>query len=256
MKTRKVGAGITILLIIITVPLIGGQIDNEYPKDTKFEKIQTQDLVLTISQSSNLIGVTLSIENTGSEILSDISWSFRHKAAITGTGFFINEKLLNGTIEELGMGDIETFKFIPFGLGNIYYNASVEVNDVSYRTQQRAYLFFVTSVMFKDTYKDITPTETYERWENQEFDLIIDVVGLDIYSAGHLPGAVNYIWADGTLRSKIPDLDPFLTYLVYCHTDPPSTDSAQAMVNAGITDVFRLEGNYAAWKNAGYPIEI
>ena len=102
---------------------------------------------------------------------------------------------------------------------------------------------------------DIKPAEAYERWQNNEFELIIDVVGLDIYSLGHLPGAVNYVWADGTLTSMIPELDPTWTYLVYCHTDPPSTDSAQTMVNAGFENVYRLEGNYAAWKNAGYPIE-
>ncbi len=79
---------------------------------------------------------------------------------------------------------------------------------------------------------------------------------MNIYSLGHLPGAVNYVWADGTLKSKISTLDPDLTYLVYCHTDPPSTDSAQAMVNAGFDNIYRLEGNFAAWKTAGYPIEI
>jgi len=91
--------------------------------------------------------------------------------------------------------------------------------------------------------------------QDNEFDLVIDVVGLDIYSLGHLPGAVNYVWADGTLNSKIPTLDPNWTYLVYCHTDPPSTASAQALVDAGIKDVYRLEGNYRAWVNAGYPVE-
>jgi rhodanese-related sulfurtransferase len=90
---------------------------------------------------------------------------------------------------------------------------------------------------------------------NNTFDLIIDVVGLDIYSLGHLPNAVNYIWADGTLNQQIPTLDKNLTYLVYCHTDPPSTASAQALVNAGITQTYRLEGNYRAWVDAGYPTE-
>ena len=150
---------------------------------------------------------------------------------------------------------METLSFIPFGLGNVYFNASIETNGASYRTQQRAYLFLIAPFLFKDTYKDISPAEAFQRLENNEFDLVIDVVGLDIYSLGHLPGAVNYVWADGSLRNKIPELDPDLTYLVYCHTDPPSTDSAQALVDAGFTDVFRLEGNFAAWKNAGYPIE-
>ena len=90
---------------------------------------------------------------------------------------------------------------------------------------------------------------------NNTFDLIIDVVGLDIYSLGHLPGAVNYVWADGSLNQQIPNLDKNLTYLVYCHTDPPSTASAQALVDAGISKTYRLEGNYASWVDAGYPIE-
>jgi rhodanese-related sulfurtransferase len=102
---------------------------------------------------------------------------------------------------------------------------------------------------------DILPSEAYIKWQNNEFDLIIDVVGLNIYSLGHLPGAVNYVWADGTLNSTIPTLDKNLTYLVYCHTDPPSTASAQAMVNAGFKHIYRLEGNYKAWKDSGYPTE-
>ncbi len=187
--------------------------------------------------------------------MTDVGWSFRSKAAITGTGIFINEKLHTGIIEEIKPDETISTHFLPVGLGNVYFNASAEANGIYYRTQQRAYLIFVLPVRFKDTYKDITPNETYQRWQNQEFDLIIDVVGLDIYNQGHLPGAVNYIWADGTLRNKISELNPHLTYLVYCHTDPPSTESAQALVDAGFTDVFRLEGNYAAWKNADYPIE-
>jgi rhodanese-related sulfurtransferase len=95
----------------------------------------------------------------------------------------------------------------------------------------------------------------YSLWQNGTFDLIIDVVGLDIYEQGHLPGAVNWVWADGTLQEMIPTLDKNGTYLVYCHTDPPSTASAQALINADIEDVYRLEGNYRAWVDAGYPIE-
>jgi rhodanese-related sulfurtransferase len=109
--------------------------------------------------------------------------------------------------------------------------------------------------MYRDTYMDIPPSVAYEKFINNEFDLIIDVVGLDIYSLGHLPGAVNYIWADGTLDEMIPQLDKNLTYLVYCHTDPPSTASAQSMVDAGFDHIYRLEGNYRAWVDAGYPIE-
>ena len=134
-------------------------------------------------------------------------------------------------------------------------NASVEVNGMSVRTQQRAFLFGFIILMYKDTYMDIKPAEAYEKYLNNDFDLIIDVVGLDIYNTGHLPGAVNYVWADGTLKNKIPDLDPSWTYLVYCHTDPPSTASAQLLVDSGFEHIYRLEGNIGAWRDAGYPIE-
>jgi rhodanese-related sulfurtransferase len=102
---------------------------------------------------------------------------------------------------------------------------------------------------------DIKPDVAYEKLMDEEFDLVIDVVGLDIYDLGHLPGAVNFVWADGTLEEMIASLDVEGTYLVYCHTDPPSTASAQALIDAGITKTYRLEGNYAAWVDEGYPIE-
>jgi len=166
-------------------------------------------------------------------------------------------------IDEIGPGEKVTIEFRPFnpetkgpiGLGNLYMNASAESNGISVRTQQRAFIIGFFLIMYRDTYMDIKPPEAYERWQNNEFDLIIDVVGLDIYSLGHLPGAVNYVWADGTLNEMIPTLNQTWTYLVYCHTDPPSTASAQAMVNAGFEHIYRLEGNYKAWKDAGYPIE-
>jgi len=210
-------------------------------------------------------GVNLEIENTGATTLTNVEWSFRSKASIKGSGIFMKEKLRLGVIDEIPVGETITIEFRPFssdpntkspiGFGNLYMNASAKVNGESVRTQQRVVILGLFLIMYRDTYMDIKPDEAYERWQNNEFDLIIDVVGLDIYSLGHLPGAVNYVWADGTLNGKIPELNSSWTYLVYCHTDPPSTSSAQAIVNAGFEHIYRLEGNYAAWKNAGYPIE-
>ncbi len=231
------------------------------------KKIYTQsfenELVLTLNPAPGFLGINIDIENKGTEILNNVKWSFRTKAAISGTGIFIREKLQVGIVDEISPGEIITIKFrpfkienrIPIGFGNIYINASAELDNISFRTQKRAMIFGFFLIMFKETYMDILPAEAYERLQNNEFDLIIDVVGLNIYSLGHLPGAVNYVWADGTLNNTIPTLDKNLTYLVYCHTDPPSTASAQAMVNAGFEHIYRLEGNYKAWKDAGYPIE-
>lgn len=85
-----------------------------------------------------------------------------------------------------------------------------------------------------------------------------DIVILDVspkYAEGHIPGAINYYVGDGTLDKAIPTLDPEKTYLVYCHTDAASTRGAQKLIDAGFTSVYRLEGNYGAWLDAGFPVE-
>jgi rhodanese-related sulfurtransferase len=263
MKNKILGIITTTMIILMSISAIAEINKFGIVYENNITDISDEVISINLEQNSGLLGVDMYISNNGDITLNDVEWSFRYKAAISGTGIFILEKLQTGIISELNSGETISLKFRPFnlqtkspiGFGNLYLNASAVSDENKVRIQKRAFLFSVFIINFRDTYKDISPAETYERWQNQEFDLIIDVVGLDIYSLGHLPGAVNYVWADGTLRSKIPDLDPNLTYLVYCHTDPPSTDSAQALVNAGITDVFRLEGNYAAWRDAGYPTE-
>ena len=254
-----------ILLIMMLSPVISAIGVNNI--DIEGEKTQNlnleDDLSIVIYKPPLSIGVNLDVTNNGGTTLNNVEWSFRSKASITGTGIFMKEKLQEGIIDEIAPGEKVTIEFrpfskevkSPFGLGNLYMNASAEVNNISVRTQQRALILGFFLIQYRDTYMDITSKEAYERYLNDEFDLIIDVVGLDIYSLGHLPGAVNYVWADGTLNSKIPELNSSWTYLVYCHTDPPSTASAQALVNAGFEHIYRLEGNFGAWKNEGYPVE-
>ena len=238
-----------------------------YPKisldNNKDQQTFENEISMRLYPGDIFLGVKLDIENSGVDTVENVEWSFRYKAVIRGTGVFIVGRLQQGVIDEIQPGEKKTLTFSPFdfqakspiGLGNIYLNASVMIDGQETRTQQRAFLLGIFLILFKDTYMDITPEVAYEKLQNNDFDLIIDVVGLDIYSLGHLPGAVNYVWATGELRDRIPTLDPELTYLVYCHTDPPSTDSAQAMVDAGFNNIYRLEGNFAAWRDGGYPIE-
>ena len=259
MRKKIIGAIIFLMLAIPSINALGETRDDEtIPIDNPED-----DLLISLYKGPLFLGVNMDIENIGETTLSNVEWSFRTKAAITGSGVLINEILQEGVIDEIQPGEKVTLEFRPFnqetksplGLGNLYMNASAAVNGMLVRTQQRAIILGIFLIMYRDTYMDIKPKEAYERYLNEEFDLIIDVVGLDIYSLGHLPGAVNYVWADGTLNDKIPELDPTWVYLVYCHTDPPSTASAQALIDAGIENVYRLEGNFKAWKDAGYPVE-
>lgn len=102
------------------------------------------------------------------------------------------------------------------------------------------------------SYMDVTPAEAKELIDTTDI-IVIDVSPK--YDEGHLPGAINYYAADGSLDEAIPSLDPEATYLVYCHVDSVSILGAEKLIEAGFENVYRLEGNYAAWVDAGYDVE-
>lgn len=102
-------------------------------------------------------------------------------------------------------------------------------------------------------YIDVTAAEAKELIDTTADLIIIDVS--PSYDNGHIPGAINYYIGDGSLDDAIPSLDAEVPYLVYCHVDSASISGAQKLVDAGFTTVYRLEGNYQAWVDAGYDIE-
>ncbi len=103
------------------------------------------------------------------------------------------------------------------------------------------------------SYMDVTPEEA-KKLIDENADLIIIDVSPN-YDDGHLPGALSYYIGDGSLEKAIPTLDPNGKYLVYCHVDSVAIAGAQALIDAGFKNVYRLEGNYSAWVEAGYLIE-
>lgn len=102
-------------------------------------------------------------------------------------------------------------------------------------------------------YIDISPEEANQMISENPELIIIDVS--PNYAKGHLPRAINYYVGDGSLDSAIPNLDKNAEYLVYCHVDSVSILGSQKLIDAGFKNVYRLKGNYAAWIEAGYPVE-
>ena len=103
------------------------------------------------------------------------------------------------------------------------------------------------------SYMDVSPAEAKQLINDNPDIIIIDVS--PHYAQGHLPGAVHYYLGDGSLDKAIPTLDKSKTYLVYCHIDSVAIQGAQKLIDAGFQNVYRLQGNYSAWVDAGYPIE-
>lgn len=103
-------------------------------------------------------------------------------------------------------------------------------------------------------YMDITPERAYMMMIDMPELIIVDVS--PIYGNGHIKGAVSAYVGDGTLDMMMKKWDKEATYLVYCHTDEASMLGAQKLIDAGFENVYRLQGNYEAWVEAGYPVEM
>ena len=102
-------------------------------------------------------------------------------------------------------------------------------------------------------YADVTVVQAKDLIDNNTNIVVIDVS--PFYDESHIPGAINYYIGDGSLDDAIPTLDKKKHYLIYCHTDSASINGAIKMVNAGFNPVYRLEGNFQAWVDAGYDVE-
>ncbi len=100
------------------------------------------------------------------------------------------------------------------------------------------------------SYKDITPAEAKELIDTTPDLIIIDVS--PNFNQGHLPGAVNYYLGDGSLDDAIPTLDKN-KHIWF--TASVAIQGAKKLIDAGFTNVYRLEGNYEAWVAAGYSVE-
>ncbi|QSX09113.1 rhodanese-like domain-containing protein [Alkalibacter rhizosphaerae] len=105
----------------------------------------------------------------------------------------------------------------------------------------------------KPMYVDISAKDAKELLDNNPDVVVIDVS--PNYDQGHIPGAINYYLGDGSLDEAISTLDKSKTYLIYCHVDSVAIAGAEKLIEAGFEKVYRLEGNYSAWVEEGYPVE-
>jgi len=82
---------------------------------------------------------------------------------------------------------------------------------------------------------------------------VIDVRTPAEFAEGHLAGATNLDIEGGAFTAALADLDHDAPYVVYCHSGRRSAMAAQAMIDAGFTDVYDL-GGILDWVGAGLPV--
>jgi rhodanese-related sulfurtransferase len=105
------------------------------------------------------------------------------------------------------------------------------------------------------SFVDIGPGVAKSKIDGGEFEAMFDVS--PHFNEEHIAGATNANGSAGgtDLSELIEDMDKTKSYLVYCHANSPAMAGAQLMEDAGFENVYRLEGNFGAWVEAGYGVE-
>jgi len=90
---------------------------------------------------------------------------------------------------------------------------------------------------------------------NREDALVIDLREAAAYAKGHILGARNVPL--GELPRRAGELEKFKAkpLIVHCETGNRSAGAAAALRQQGFTRVHTLAGGYAAWQQAGLPVQ-
>ncbi len=101
-------------------------------------------------------------------------------------------------------------------------------------------------------YRDIMVPELRAMLENKDFPLI----NVHVPFAGNLPGTDDTMPFDAmsTVLDRLP-ADKDARVVLYCRTGPMSERAARDLVALGYTNVYNLVGGFAAWAEAGLPLE-
>ena len=90
---------------------------------------------------------------------------------------------------------------------------------------------------------------------NRSDALVIDLRAADEFAQGHVLGARNIPAAD--LERRAADLDKHKSkpVIVYSTDANRASSAIAALRKAGFESVHNLAGGYAAWQQAGLPVE-
>ena len=93
-----------------------------------------------------------------------------------------------------------------------------------------------------------------ERQQKADADLfVLDVRSPEEFAAGHVPGAVNI--PHDRLAERLMDVPKDKDVVVYCQSGRRAGLAAKVLADNGYTRLGQLDGDIAAWKANGRPLE-
>lgn len=101
-------------------------------------------------------------------------------------------------------------------------------------------------------FRTIGVKEALDMLEQQKAALV-DIRDDQTYARGHAPGAIHL--TNETIAQFMSDVPFEYPVLVMCYHGVSSQGAAQYLVNQGYETVYSIDGGFAAWDRASYPIE-
>jgi rhodanese-related sulfurtransferase len=84
--------------------------------------------------------------------------------------------------------------------------------------------------------------------------VILDVRTPQEFAEGHIEGAVNIPVESADYIDQVAQLDPSVTYAVYCRSGNRSQPAVDGLASVGVTSVYELESGTIGWTDAGQPL--
>lgn len=91
------------------------------------------------------------------------------------------------------------------------------------------------------------------RRDTPEAYLVVDVREPHEYRKGHIPGAINIPHTE--LGDRLDELEHPSGVVVYCIIGRRTRLAEQTLLDAGIPDVYHIEGGFGAWISGNYFIK-
>jgi rhodanese-related sulfurtransferase len=92
---------------------------------------------------------------------------------------------------------------------------------------------------------------------DEDFELI-NVLSPDTFQKGHIPGSYNIPLTEGNFVGRVEQTvgGKDKTIVTYCasYDCPASREAANALEQAGFTEVYAFEGGMREWREAGFGV--
>lgn len=100
----------------------------------------------------------------------------------------------------------------------------------------------------------LLPAEQFAAAAGQPGVVLLDVRTPQEYAAGHIDGARNIDLNGSDFTAQVAQLDPTVTYAVYCRSGNRSATATAYLLQQGFAPPYELTGGIVAWESAGLPL--